>query len=1714
MAKAINTFLKSKMNKDLDARLIPNGEYRNAVNVQISKSEGDGVGTVENVLGNTLIFDFESITGVPNLYCIGYLSDDVSNTAFVFLTDNTTASYKETGVGSNHFVFACNPSAFDPVLLLTGPFLNLSQLNPIYGINLLESLLFWTDDRNQPRKININLANPEGATDTATYYTTEDQISVAKYNPYRCMELFQESYLSSVDGEQESTMKDVSSIFLPNGGKGDVAVAQAAGLATTILVSFVGDIQTSSSLYMTGSTLSVVDSITGALETPASLVGATVDTATFDSAASEWTINIIGGTFPALQVNQEIVLNPNPYYNANFPGDDDYLEDKFVRFSYRFKFEDNEYSVFAPFTQIAFIPKQDGYFMYVKESSQSLNVKTYDDQADAYRSTVVYFVENKVDDIILKIPLPFNNFDIQNNLKITEVDILYKEAQGLAVKVVDTIPVLDVSNSAGFFTVTSNSTVGGVSEFIASNIQGGVPVGGFVTGPGVTGKPKVTEFIPTNPNNPSEGGTVKIDLNETGVSSSTVLQVNDVTYFDYNYQSKKPFKTLPSDSLTRVYDKTPVKAFAQEISGNRVIYANYQDKHTPPEFLNYNVSVSSKSEFNLNKNEATYSSGFRTITAGQPLDIDLASGSIFYPGNLLSSNTPGVVIPPDTLVSSTNNNGEGVFITGLIAASGSSDDFLVKETNGFIPVGAVVSGNGVIPGTTVLSVVVGGGSLDDNEQYVTCSTVVTLVENQPIYFGSTSQTEAVISLSREVTFPAGVVDLDFKPESDVTNTTSVVEYPNSTLKQNRNYQVGVVLSDRYSRTSGVILSSNKSVVNVGQQAFSGSTIYSAYLDESTNMSSWPGNSLKLLFNETINSVKNPVTGTPGLYNGDPESPEYNPLGWYSYKIVVKQTEQEYYNVYAPGIMASYPENTNLEIGSTSHVVLINDNINKVPRDLSEVGPQQRQFRSSVQLFGRVENTSIIIDPAGSSNLGAANKPYYTGKESNTVSTISTITDMFDYGATLDKIPSPNYFPQFYSYESNPLIARISTESKIGQIATTNYNTISALTAESATTNLLKIKDISGDATSIAPGDYVLGGFSSEILVGPNGYTQGGLVISTTTTNSSQSDVITVTSVVGIAPGNIAIATGIPGGTSVVGVAGNNVTLSNVVNLGGSAQVEFFEADTLELTAAVSVSLNENIVVQPQANPGLQYLAVYETEPVESLLDIFWETSSSGLISDLNNAVLNDSSGGASLSEINTNVFDEGIQVGDNISTTPFSILDNFGSPVSFLEISSDLELVSAFNTLAPPESVTSYFNLVPNGANVNSYNIEVTQAFFNNIYFGENDTSSNINRRNFKLNLRAFINDLESNFSIDLNLANINPSISSPTPNQQLSRSTTDEVIIDIEAVNGSANSNFKKQFANGSCEITSVTNSVGNSVLDQNYFSVPTQADTTGASASWALRNNIANSSPLIPIDTYNVTARIKDAGGIQDSVSVSFSIDYGVSVRNVSQLTWREQYSNQIASFDGPSSRVTDIWVQNIVVFEVYAGGGSNQRGWYLYNGSWSSDTTPENFTLYTSSFGSAIGSPEPFEFNGSWPNDIPTYQGGNVFEESIISGPSMIPLIGSNTTTFANNNQVSIDASGANQPITLSTLATPLGGEAFLLFEPTSGDAGRTAIIDAWKTTRSAQQILKVQYPPNGLYANEYDNSNWVNTGSHVEGQFVRTIDIDENYGISSFKWTIPS
>jgi len=1251
MAKVTNTFIKNKLNQDLDARLLPNGEYRNALNIQVSKSEGANVGSLENVLGNVIVKDFEALTGVDDLICIGFLTDEFNSTIYLFLTDNPKSTdlnpeaYKPT---ANNFIFSYNTlldDASNTTLLVEGAWLNFSKNSPITAINILEGLLFWTDNRNQPRKIDTTKANPSRLANP-THYISEDQISVAKYNPYDPIQMWKKSTETGSENWEtpyESTMKDVSSKFMPNGGSANIIGTYAGGTNHIPVSTVKGDIQfTGFNAYDSNSTISYINSATGELVSTGLFVS-DYDTSV-DPHEIETTATVVNG-MPPLPSGTEIVLNANPYYKHLFAGDPDYLEDRFVRFSYRYKFEDGEYSIFAPFTQIAFIPKQDGYFLFTNKEG----IPEKDDQSNTYRSTIVSFMENKVDDIELRVPLPtgYTGADINGGLKITEIDILYKESDALAVKVVDTIDVEDI------------------------------------------------------------------------------VFVDD--YFSYQYGSKKPFKTLPSKDLIRVYDVVPVKALSQEIISNRLVYGNFQDKHTPPETINYSVNVGAKKTFDLQDGTAISDSQSDTTT----IQISGKTGTILVGSvitNLLSSGNPVVVTAVDTIFTE-------------------------------------------------------------------------------------------ITVNEPVTITTGE-ELVFEPGADDTQYTSVVENPNHTVKQNRNYQVGIVLSDRFGRQSSVIISKDSILSKEDGDSFVGSTIYSPYQTTAVEQNEWPGDSLKLLFNDPIGPANpNTTTGWPGLYNGDPTSLSYNPLGWYSYKVVVKQTEQEYYNVYLPGIMASYPESTTLEIGNTSHAILINDNINKVPRDLNEVGPDQKQFRSSVRLFGRVQNTSTDIAYIGTipQDIGLSNDQYFPGRESDTVSTISTLNDLFDYDP--NDPPRPDYFPQFYSFLSNPLVARISTDDKIGQIATTNYNTASALVdSNGLTPNVVVLKNVVGD---ILPSMVVFGG-------------------------------------------------GLPAGTTVSSWTPDPAD-SSKGNLDFSADVTLSQDAVLTFAQGFTGSNLGTI-----KDPGIQYLAVYETEPVESELDIFWESSTAGLISDLNYLILNTIGGGASFSSFNTNDWDESInwQPGDtsaNILTDDFTLLDTFGQPIDNFTLTMS-SVRNGSNT-----SVSQYFQLFET-TTPNYYNIKVTQSYWDNVYF-----NSSANLRNFTFNFISTVDTVSTAFLEIGNPNNISPTISAyqDRPDepcgQVIYKSRNDENIITKWGVNGSSNPELRNRDL--VWEITSQTNSNGDPVPSDQSFTLTTDqagyADDILESPEYVSQvtlKNLLNSSgnQPRPVDEYTITMQLTDPGPAIDTCTV----------------------------------------------------------------------------------------------------------------------------------------------------------------------------------------------------------------------------------------------------
>ena len=211
MAEVKNTFLKGKMNQDLDSRIVPNGEYREARNLSISRSEGSTVGEFENVLGNIAISSLTSIGAPATTEIIGKLIDENSNMAYFMATDwNPGDESRAPGTAKCYIVSVDLSSTNPPLILVQGSFLNFNQGYIITGINLIENLLFWTDNLNQPRKINVSLA-----TSNSSHYTTEDQISVAKYAPFEpilAMERVQTTLNGAVTASDTIVVADSTNI--------------------------------------------------------------------------------------------------------------------------------------------------------------------------------------------------------------------------------------------------------------------------------------------------------------------------------------------------------------------------------------------------------------------------------------------------------------------------------------------------------------------------------------------------------------------------------------------------------------------------------------------------------------------------------------------------------------------------------------------------------------------------------------------------------------------------------------------------------------------------------------------------------------------------------------------------------------------------------------------------------------------------------------------------------------------------------------------------------------------------------------------------------------------------------------------------------------------------------------------------------------------------------------------------------------------------------------------------------------------------------------------------------------------------------------------------------------------------------------------------------------------------------------------------------------
>jgi len=165
MANTIRNFIAGRMNKVVDERLIPDGEYIDALNIRLGSTESSEVGSVENSKGNDRLTTLEYIDGTVlsvDATCIGAYADGEQETMYWFIHDDNFSSVGATG--KLDLIVSYNTET----LILTyhlvsiddgggvNTTLNFSKTYLITGINLIDNLLFFTDDLNQPRRINVN----------------------------------------------------------------------------------------------------------------------------------------------------------------------------------------------------------------------------------------------------------------------------------------------------------------------------------------------------------------------------------------------------------------------------------------------------------------------------------------------------------------------------------------------------------------------------------------------------------------------------------------------------------------------------------------------------------------------------------------------------------------------------------------------------------------------------------------------------------------------------------------------------------------------------------------------------------------------------------------------------------------------------------------------------------------------------------------------------------------------------------------------------------------------------------------------------------------------------------------------------------------------------------------------------------------------------------------------------------------------------------------------------------------------------------------------------------------------------------------------------------------------------------------------------------------------------------------------------------------------
>jgi len=590
MSEIKHTFQAGKMNKDLDERLVPQGEYRDALNIEVRTSDGSDGGTAQNLYGNIERFYSGSSNANPTegwvldlednpvkSSMVGSIVNEKTNKAYFFVAapttynlgapsstklfkdmiveyDNVTKKLKPividifevhsnnigapnsgtlasdtiainaataavlrpgmsvktisatgtqmlSGQGEDYDMstrpiiksVVGNSIVLDRELTLTyadvaywifeaDNVLNFHRGNPslkkdITGINIIGDLLFWTDNYSEPKKINIDRCrlgsnnsfelhtklmvsdpnSPSGALTSITNIDTsnfgdlkEEHITVIKRAPKSAPKLIMSNNTRGVSLDISGVCEKM---FVDNGGAQYEPGVIVSDVSISSITLHVGDIVTLNNTQIIGQPEEV--------------------------RAQVYDIEADGDYQLEILTMSSGITASNLIWNIKLEQQKPLFELKFGRFSYRYLYQDGEYSSFAPWSEIAFMP---GNFDYIPTKGYNLGMV------------------NELRD------LKITNFVVNDELRPDDtiaVDILYKNTESPNV-------------------------------YVVKNIKRGLDPEWYNSGQG-------------------------------SGSHSGVMQVT----------SEMIHRALPSSQLLRAWDNVPRSAMAQEVTGSRIVYGNY-----------------------------------------------------------------------------------------------------------------------------------------------------------------------------------------------------------------------------------------------------------------------------------------------------------------------------------------------------------------------------------------------------------------------------------------------------------------------------------------------------------------------------------------------------------------------------------------------------------------------------------------------------------------------------------------------------------------------------------------------------------------------------------------------------------------------------------------------------------------------------------------------------------------------------------------------------------------------------------------------------------------------------------------------------------------------------------------------------------------------------------------------------------------------------------